>query len=618
LAVAGRRRRDFKEILIMRDRRRLSAGRLLLGFGAAAALLLQLVPVGLAAPSGTVSGVLKVEGMLTAKAVAVVTVLDQGAAPTEALIVGQQRNSVSGTGSIPFSVRYDPSRIDPAHPYVLYASIVDGDAVLQNTNPVPVITGGPETGLTVPMALRPDGPATLPVTIVKKDKASLSATAVVQAGVVKVGSGRIASRDITVTPGQVPVALAIPYDPALVDPAAQYMARASIVDGSSVWESLVPVAIVPGSTTAITIEVTSLPVKLPTATPKPTAAPTATPKPTAAPTATPKPTAAPTATPLPSATPAPTATPTATAAPTATPTAAPSATASPTATPRPTSGAVEGTLVYGEPAKLSGGAKAVVALLDEGNGSSVAVVASEVIPTPGQQPIAFSLEYATAAIDPNKTYTIRAAIVDGDNAWASAQGVRVITKGAPTTGVVVPLTYRPDLLLGEVTGSLTGIAQPLSDGASSVTMVVRPDTGAVLGFDARPLPGATAPIAFSVPFNVADVDPEATYVVTSEVTDGESSWLSRTQPKVITDGNPFSGVVVPLVAVATPTPAPTPSPSPRPAPSASPAPTPGPGEGSGGPPWWLLIVALVVIGGIGAYLYLQRKAASPPGGAPPA
>ncbi len=194
----------------------------------------------------------------------------------------------------------------------------------------------------------------------------------------------------------------------------------------------------------------------------------------------------------------------------------------------------------------------------------------------------------------------------------------MITEGAPTSGVVVPLTYRPDLLLGEVTGRLTGIAEPLGDGASSVTLVVQPDTGTVLGFDARPQPGATSPIPFSVPFNVADVDPEATYVVTSEVTDGERSWESGTQPRVITEGHPFSGVDVPLVAVETPTPPPTPSPSASPTPAGTPVPTPGPGEGDGGPPWWLLIVAAVVIGGIAVFLYLRRGATPPPAGTPPA
>jgi uncharacterized lipoprotein YbaY len=227
----------------------------------------------------------------------------------------------------------------------------------------------------------------------------------------------------------------------------------------------------------------------------------------------------------------------------------------------PTEGTVSGTLVYPEPATLSGAAKAVVALLDEGNGSSVAVLTSEVIPTPGQQPIAFSLTFATADLTAERAYTIRGAIIDGDNAWISAEGVPVITNGAPTSGVVVPLTYRPDLLLGEVTGTLTGIDETLSDGASSVTMVVQPETGVVLGFDARPQPGATAPIPFSVPFNVADVDANVTYVVTSEVTDGAQSWETTTAPAVITNGNPFSGVVVPLAAAATPTPSPTPSPT---------------------------------------------------------
>jgi uncharacterized lipoprotein YbaY len=128
----------------MRDRRRgAPAARLLIGLATATVLLFQLVPVGLAAPSGTVSGVLQVEGMLTANAVAVVTVLDQGAAPTEALIIGQQRAAISGTGSISFAVRYDPARIDLERPYVfLYLQ--------RGATPPPAGTppgaGGPEPG----------------------------------------------------------------------------------------------------------------------------------------------------------------------------------------------------------------------------------------------------------------------------------------------------------------------------------------------------------------------------------------------------------------------------------------------------------------------------------------
>ena len=130
-----------------RRHRHRSARRVLLGFVAASALLLQLVPTSLAAPSGTVTGVLDVEGALTgegaltAAAVAVVTIVDEGAGSAEPLIVGQQRGPVQGAGPLPFAVRYDPARIDPERPYLLYASIVDGEAVLQSTAPVPVITG---------------------------------------------------------------------------------------------------------------------------------------------------------------------------------------------------------------------------------------------------------------------------------------------------------------------------------------------------------------------------------------------------------------------------------------------------------------------------------------------
>ena len=596
------------------------------------ALLLPLVPAGTAAPSGQVSGQLTMDVARSAAAVAVVTIVDQSATASDPLIVGQQRLPAQGSGALAFAVRYDPARIDTSRSYAVYASVVDGSAVLRSTAPVPVITGGPETGVKVPLAVRPPAPATLTVTITKKDRTALSASAVAQVAIVNATGGRLAGSGITVTPGQVPITVAVPYDPALIDPAARYVARAAIVDGAAVWESPTAVDLPPGSGTAgLTLDVTLLSTRLPVVeptpaptpvpptaapteapTPKPTAAPTEVPtaepteaptaKPTAAPTPTPKPTAAPTATPAPTATASPTASPTAT--PTASPTAGPTAT--PTPTPGPTEGTVTGTLVYSEGAKLSGAARAVVALLDEGNASSVGVVATQVIPTPGQQPISFSITYATADVDPDRAYTVRGAIVDGDNAWVSEDGVAVLTGGAPASGVVVRLTYRPDLLLGEVTGTLAGIDGALGADASSVTMVVQPETGSVLGFDARPQGGASAPIPFSVPFNVADVDPEATYVVVSDVTDGDRSWETQNPPPVVTDGNPFADVVVPLVAVVAPTPEPTATPEP------TPTPTPEPAEDEGGIPWLLLLVLVMVVGIVGAVVMARRGAQPPP------
>jgi uncharacterized lipoprotein YbaY len=235
------------------------------------------------------------------------------------------------------------------------------------------------------------------------------------------------------------------------------------------------------------------------------------------------------------------------------------------------------------------------------------VVATQVIQTPGQQPIAFSIAYATADIDPDRTYTIRGAIVDGDNAWVSAEGVEVVTGGAPSSGVVVRLTFRPDLLLGEVSGTLTGIEGSLGEDASSVTMIVQQETGVVLGFDARPQVGASAPIPFAVPFNVAEVDPDAAYVVVADVTDGDRSWETVNPPAVITDGNPFVDVAVVLAAVATP----SPSPSPTPMPSATPAPAPPPAEEEGGPPW-VLLLALVAGIGIAAAVIVARRGSKPP------
>ncbi len=55
-----------------------------------------------------------------------------------------------------------------------------------------------------------------------------------------------------------------------------------------------------------------------------------------------------------------------------------------------------------------------------------------------QFPIPFEVPLAAATLDPNVDYVIGARILLGDQVlYASTAGVPVITKGAPTTDVVV-------------------------------------------------------------------------------------------------------------------------------------------------------------------------------------
>jgi hypothetical protein len=75
-------------------------------------------------------------------------------------IVGQQANSKAGgivgyqrinnaKTPVEFSVPYDTTAIDQKQSYAIFGSIIDGSTVYQTFEPVPVITGGPTTGVTL-------------------------------------------------------------------------------------------------------------------------------------------------------------------------------------------------------------------------------------------------------------------------------------------------------------------------------------------------------------------------------------------------------------------------------------------------------------------------------------
>ena len=103
----------------------------------------------LAAPA-QVTGTLNTAEPVTlgADAVAVITLVDQQAAPSAGVIIGQQR--IDGvTLPADFSVDYDDVDVDPTHSYALFASVVDGDTSYQSVEPIPVITGGPTADVAV-------------------------------------------------------------------------------------------------------------------------------------------------------------------------------------------------------------------------------------------------------------------------------------------------------------------------------------------------------------------------------------------------------------------------------------------------------------------------------------
>ena len=212
-------------------------------------------------------------------------------------------------------------------------------------------------------------------------------------------------------------------------------------------------------------------------------------------------------------------------------------------------------LTYAEPAPLSPDAHALIVLVEgAGKASAGSVVASEIVDEPAQVPVPFLLDYSHVAIDQGVTYTLQATIVDGDRTWVTTTGTPVITMGNPTSGLTLALTYRPDVLKGDVTGSISGVDIQLGTEAFSAAVLLDLTTDTTVGIDVHLQPGQT-PIRFAIPFDPAKIEQTTDYVVGAAIIDEPNRWENRQGVPVITKGNPISDVTVPVSAVVAATPA---------------------------------------------------------------
>jgi uncharacterized lipoprotein YbaY len=267
---------------------------------------------------------------------------------------------------------------------------------------------------------------------------------------------------------------------------------------------------------------------------------------------------------------------------------------------------VSGTLVYRERIALSSSAVAEIAIVQQiGPNKTVTLVGRQSINSPGDVPIAFNVQLDQSVLDTTADAQLWALITDGDNAWTTPAGVAVATNGAPSQGIVVPLTYRPDLMEGEVTGTVTGAGPNLSADAVSITWLLNGSTLAIVGFDdTRITDGGAAPIPFAIPFSVANLDQGQEYVIQAFVYDGDQTWTSSQGVPVITNGNPLSDIVVTVNQI---TPFATATPAPSVAPTPSPAPTTPPASGGGIDPIWILLIGAAIGGAVIGGIYLMRR-----------
>lgn len=561
-------------------------------------LLATLVPAaGTAAAGATVSGTLASldRKALGPDAVALISIVDQQASDEAGALVGWQR--VDGAQlPLAFAVPYDKAAIDPTHSYAIFASVVDGSRTLQSVEPVPVITGGPTSGVDVLVSpLSAATTAAVSGTITRKDKTALTPGATAFAALINQATGTMVARQAIPSPATEPIPFSIRFDPGVIDPSVVYVVQAGILDGERQWSSpeavpaIVDSAIVPAVRVPVVLVAGSAPTPNPTKTPKPTPNPTKTPKPTPEPTASPSP--EPTATPTPE--------------PTPTPTPKPTASGSPSPSPSPDTGVIEGTLTYKEDHDLTREARAIV-LLVEGKGGPQEgnIVASTSIRDPGPIPVPFKLAYPMSTVSAGESYYLYAGIQDGDLAWVTPVGVSVKVPWPLTEDVELPLAFRPDLLKGAVSGTITGVGlDPAGDPeAYGTAFIVRVDTGETVGFQVITPVGA-APVPYSVPYDPASIDPKADYVAQGSIWDGTTLWVTSEGVPVITKNNARSNVVLAVTAVPSPSPTPTAAPTPAP----SPAVEPPPADSDGGGLPIALILGLVALGGVVALLVLRNR-----------
>jgi uncharacterized lipoprotein YbaY len=232
----------------------------------------------------------------------------------------------------------------------------------------------------------------------------------------------------------------------------------------------------------------------------------------------------------------------------------------------------------------------VVLVEHAGNPITARIIESRVMANPGQVPIAFELPYTTAEIDPEALYTVSAAIVDGTRLWATDGGTRVITYGNPVE-VDLNLVLRSDLLKGQVTGAINGDDVTLAGTGFAAAVLFDSTTNQAVGMTVVPAPTGV-PIDFSVPFDPADINEAAEYVVVAGIIEGDNRWANREGVPVITQGNPLTDVTVPVSAV-----------------------TPAPDEDGGGLLTIGALVLLLILGvilGIAIWFIRRSRASGPP------
>ncbi len=203
------------------------------------------VPVGSAEVPATITGNVTylVRSALPPDAITTVQLLDVSLADAPATVLGEQQ-IVGGQVPIPFEINYNSSDIQPTHSYSLFARITDaqGNLLFISGTSVPVITNGaPSDGIeiqVVPVAGDDSGGMgnTVTGTVTYLQRIALPEDAVLTVEILDVSladaAATVVGRSVLPSPGQVPIAYEVIYDPGIIQDTHTYSMHAKIVDGA--------------------------------------------------------------------------------------------------------------------------------------------------------------------------------------------------------------------------------------------------------------------------------------------------------------------------------------------------------------------------------------------------
>ena len=239
----------------------------------------------------------------------------------------------------------------------------------------------------------------------------------------------------------------------------------------------------------------------------------------------------------------------------------------------PTLGALTGTLTYSATAALPAGTILDVQISDTTVVTSpVIVAAAQSAARVRAGALSYTLNYDPAVIDPQHTYTLQARLwVDGRPIYANLTGAAVITLGQPTSGLAVSVTAigasQPAADLVTITGTLN-IAAATLDPAAVIEVqlqdVSRTDAPAeIVSIQVIKATQKSTQRPFALYYNPYAIDPGHHYQLYARVTiSAEVQYETTEQYPVLTAGQ-LSGVALNVESRATwAAPASTPTPAP--------------------------------------------------------